>query len=86
MQAVMPETKTLDELSIPEYAKLSQLEKLACLTRARELPDPANPDYNVAENQAFLEGRMMEVTISIDEHPEWYEWDCLCGTCLEYGD
>ena len=38
------------------------------------------------EVKTFLRGQMIGLTIDLDEHPEWYDWECLCSECLQYGD
>jgi hypothetical protein len=37
------------------------------------------------EGRAFFEGRMLEATIGLDDHPEWYGHGCLCHECLTCG-
>ena len=33
----------------------------------------------------FFEGRMLEATIGMEQHPDWYEWGCLCHECQTCG-
>lgn len=37
-------------------------------------------------HETCVEGRMLEVTYGMENHPEWYEWGCLCDECMSYGD
>lgn len=35
--------------------------------------------------RGFFEGRMMEATIGMEEHPEWFQHGCSCNECLSCG-
>lgn len=37
-------------------------------------------------HRSFLEGRMMELTIGLEQHPEGFEHGCLCDLCCSYGE
>lgn len=34
-----------------------------------------------AEKKAFFEGRMIEASIGMPEHPDWFDNACLCDEC-----
>jgi hypothetical protein len=34
--------------------------------------------------KAFIEGRMLEATVDLEEHPEWFGHGCLCALCRSY--
>lgn len=59
------------------YIAASPEERLRLLCDARR----ASKDER---HQAFYEGRMMEVTVDMDEHPEWFDYGCLCALCCSY--
>lgn len=69
----------VDSLSVPAYEQLSQEEKLLYLQKCREA---AKEDYK----KAFYDGRMIEASIGVPEHPDGFNHGCLCDTCLSYGD
>jgi hypothetical protein len=37
------------------------------------------------EQRNFLSGRMLEATVGMEEHPEWFEHGCLCQECMTCG-
>lgn len=37
-----------------------------------------------AEERILIEQRMMAATNDLEEHPEWFEFPCLCDSCRSY--
>jgi hypothetical protein len=31
--------------------------------------------------KTFIRGRLFQLTYEMEEHPDWYEWDCSCVSC-----
>lgn len=70
--------KRFDEMPVGEYAALPAIKKLSVLASEWDEAKPTHKHY--------LEGRMLEVTIGMEEHPEWFNHNCLCDLCLSYSD
>jgi hypothetical protein len=64
------------DTTLLDYQKLSQAEKLLELQK----------EYKAAPKcrKAFWEGRMLEASIGLEEHPEGFDCGCLCDTCRSY--
>lgn len=41
-------------------------------------------DPKTRQQRTFLEGWMLELTIGMPEHPEWFGHNCLCDLCRSY--
>lgn len=39
----------------------------------------------IAHRRGFLEGRAVEITRSMDQHPDWWDYGCLCHECATCG-
>lgn len=68
----------MTEAQEQDYTGLSAEEKLRLLVA----------DWKLAKDdrqRAFYEGRMMEVTLAMNEHPEWFQFGCACRECCSYG-
>ncbi len=35
--------------------------------------------------RVFYEGRMLELTVDMDDHPDWFDLGCLCAECRSSG-
>ncbi len=45
-------------------------------------------EYRSAPNdevRGIVEMKMFAATCGLDEHPTWFDYPCLCATCLSYG-
>lgn len=40
----------------------------------------------ITENERIERDTLYEKTREADEHPEDFEWPCLCQLCCSYGD
>ena len=60
-----------------EYLALSPEERLMQLQEDMK--------YATKQEQIFIRGRMLEITINLIDHPANYDWDCLCNECVSYG-
>lgn len=46
-------------------------------------------EHNAAESDTHrqaVEGKMLEVTRGMEQHPAWFDFGCSCDLCLSYGD
>lgn len=66
------------DLRLVNYAALSREERL------RQL-DAMHRASSSERAKAFLEGRMLEVTIGLETHPYWFKHGCLCDDCQGVG-
>lgn len=68
----------LEDSIFDNYIFKSKEEKLEILTKC----------YHEAKDERhkiFFEGRLVELTIDMDEHPEWMQdVPCYCATCCSY--
>jgi hypothetical protein len=70
--------RTLEEIGDEEYRQMKPLERLRVLRDAwcRQTTQLA---------KSFFAGRMLEITIDMDEHPVGFDCACLCAACRSYG-
>ena len=61
------------------YADKSPEERLSVLH------DAWNESTDLSQRR-FFEGRMLEITVDMAEHPEWFDGGCVCALCCSYGD
>jgi hypothetical protein len=59
------------------YLKMSKAERLMYLQE-----QSAKADTEFA--RGFWEGRMIEASIGLDEHPEGFNCGCMCNLCRSY--
>jgi hypothetical protein len=60
-----------------KYLKACRPQKLLMLQAEWEKETNSNA-------RSFLEGRMLELSIGLNEHPEGFEHGCLCDLCCSY--
>lgn len=74
-----PRSQPSVEVGDEEYAAMKPLERLMVLRAMRT--------HETSESsRKFLEGRMLELTYDLDEHPDNFDCGCLCATCRSYGE
>jgi hypothetical protein len=79
VQAIEIQADDENDGDMRPYLNASPEERLRILyDEMRELGRPAPLDDR---QRAFYEGRMIELTVGMDEHPEWFDYGCLCAEC-----
>ena len=68
---------TTDELQV--YEAMDVASKIMQL-QAERLAVPFDDSYK----RGFYEGRILELTIGLPEHPDGLEFGCLCDDCRSY--
>lgn len=72
----MTPDEVAEERRFRAYLKAEPMERLMEVQRELEAAtDQTSKD--------FLRGRMFELTIDMDEHPDGYSWDCFCAECRD---
>ena len=66
------------ELTKALYGEKSSVDNLQEIKNDMESTDDSYQRY-------FLEGRALEITRDLDDHPEWWEYSCFCQLCQSYG-
>ena len=54
-------------------------------SKLRELYDSLKYAKNDTERRT-IELRMQDMTVDIEQHPDWYDYGCECDLCNSYGE
>ena len=66
------------------HANLDEYQAMTVENRLRYLAELWQNNKGSPYRRGFIEGRMIELTIGLEECPEDFHFGCLCDTCRSY--